>query len=224
MKKRLLRTSYFCSIAILILGSCSKTGSSSEKETVFIKVSEETDNRPSRSGRNSIDRDDYADISSHKLHVRALPAPHLSPQAGNHYEPSQMLDGRNSTAWAVNAGSVADVWNDIPDALQFEIDADHVDYITLVNGYAKNSSSFYNNARPHTIMISRKPYAETSKSDILYRGPVKDSMSRQRIDISPKYDNSRPTGKVYVSILEGWTKGDKWPDDLCISEIEFYGH
>lgn len=210
MKKTFLRFAALATCALLILGGCSKGSkySSSEK-------SEEKKETSSKSKK-----------EAHKLDVDVLPAPHLKAQGGNHYESKNLIDGKPHTAWVIDITKEIDNWmlGELPDILQFTLDADQVDYIMLTNGYAKNEAHFRKNARPREIVISRTPFAKTKPSDVLYRGAIKDTMEPQKLKVDKKYDNSRPTNKIYISFTGDWVKGEKWPNDFSVSEIEFYGH
>lgn len=155
-----------------------------------------------------------------KLDVTVNNAQYIAPQGSNTYYPANMLDGNPATAWTVYTYDVD--YGDGIDVLRFNVDANTVDHITIVNGYGKSYERFYQNARAGSIFISRVPWTQAGPDDILYAGPLKDTLSPQTLPVSPSYDNSRPTNTVYVrfpTVIEG----DKYYYDFCISEIEFYG-
>ena len=61
--------------------------------------------------------------------------------------------------------------------------------------------------------------------NILYSGPLEDTMEVQRLTVNPEYDNSYPTEAVCVTFS---SKNDKFyhgskNDLLSISEIRIYG-
>lgn len=92
----------------------------------------------------------------------------------------------------------------------------------LTNGYSKSQKIFSNNARAGSVVISRLPASETGPADIIYSGPLEDTLEPQYLPVSSSYDNNRPTNKIYVwfpTIING----SKYPYDFCISEIQFFG-
>ena len=63
------------------------------------------------------------------------------------------------------------------------------------------------------------------ESDIIYEGPLKDTMNFQRLKVNDYYDNSRPTREVRIGFSpddSDYYYGTTY-DDLTISELEFYG-
>lgn len=166
------------------------------------------------------EEEEYHPIVELKASVR--PTDHLAPQGRNTYVPQNLLDNNNNTAWVVNS-SMANYGHDI-DLLEFDVDAKHVDYIMLTNGYAKSWNAFNNNARAGSVYISRVPWDMATSSDILYQGSLEDHMSPQRLKVSSSYDNKRPTKKIYVRFGSDVVHGAKYYDDFCISEIHFFGY
>lgn len=147
----------------------------------------------------------------------------LAPQAGNNYKAENMFDGNKSTAWAVN-------WSSAPfdcDALWgpvFNVDAGRVDYIMFTNGYGKSDKAFHDNARVKRLTIARHGYdseVEETENCVLYSGLVKDSSEPQKLKISPRYRHIPGKGKYQIVVWDIYP-GNKW-DDLCVSEIEFFG-
>ncbi len=88
------------------------------------------------------------------------------------------------------------------------------------------------NTRPAIVTIYRPLAPDTGdpeEEDILYDGPLSDTMSPQRLNVNPKFDRSRPVDEVVLKFLppnnpDGFYWGDKWPKDMVISEIEFWGY
>ena len=155
-----------------------------------------------------------------KLHATVNDAMHIAPQGNNTYYARNMLDGKPYTAWTVDAYEADDGLG--INLLRFNINARRLDYINLTNGYAKSAKRFHQNARAGYVHFSRVPIEVASDADIIFQGPVKDTMSPQTLKVSPSYDNSRPTNTVYVSFTDV-IHGDTYYNDFCISEIEFYG-
>lgn len=212
-------------VLMMSLSSCDKvnkyigkfTDKTEEEETEQIDSSGETESK---------EIVEEVETPAVKLYVKAQPGLHLGAQSGNTYESSNLLDGNPKTAWAIGLEQVSSYdFTEFPeDLLEFTADAKDVKYIMLTNGYAKNSNVYNNNSRLSRIVISRVPISSASGSDILYYGDVADTMSPQRLEVNEDYDNSRPTRKIYVTIPDmEFITGDKFTD-ICISEIEFYGH
>lgn len=121
------------------------------------------------------------------------------------------LGGNKNTAWIVNSN---EAWgpNGI-DLLEFKLNANEIDHIMLTNGYAKSQKVFNNNARADSVVISRLPSSATGPADIIYSGPLRDTPEPQYLPVSSRYDNNRPTSKIYVwfpTIING----SKYPNDF----------
>ena len=164
--------------------------------------------------------DEYQPVGPLEVSVR--PAEHLASQGGNTYKPENLLDGDPATAWVVNAEDTR--YGNPIDLLQFDLDAQYIDHIVITNGYAKSQQAFSNNARAGSVYISRVPWDEAMSSDILYEGSLSDTMDPQTFEVNSNYDNSIPTRKIYVRFGEDVVYGAKYPDDFCISEIQFFGY
>lgn len=158
----------------------------------------------------------------HKLHASVNDAMHIPRQGSNTYYAKNMLDGKPNTAWTVNMleGTTPDGF--YIDLLRFNINASKLDHVKITNGYAKSSERFHQNARAGYVEITRVPADQAGPADIIYNGPLRDSMSPQTFQVSSSYDNSRPTNTVYVRFSD-LINGDKYPYDFCISEVQFYG-
>lgn len=174
-----------------------------------------------------------------QLHVKSAWCDYqLENQAGNNYHPDNMTDGDPSTAWAARLSAIDDAYdNGIIVGPVFELESpSKISGIELLNGYCKNSSSFKNNTRATWVTIYRYhpeydgEYGEDQmmgyidRPDIIYEGPVKDSMTPQYFATSPSFDNSRTTRAVGLLFKKGhFAKGNKW-NDLCMSGIRIYSH
>lgn len=147
----------------------------------------------------------------------------LAPQAGNNYKAGNLFDGNKATAWAVNLSSAPfdcdALWGPV-----FNVDAERIDYIVFTNGYGKSDKVFHDNARVKQLTIARYGYDiewEETKDYVLYSGPVMDSAGPQKLKVSPRYRHIPGKGKYQIVVHEIYS-GNKW-DDLCVSEIEFFG-
>jgi len=143
---------------------------------------------------------------------------YLAPQAGNTYEPSNMCDGNPSTAWAVGLYDfnpyTDSFWGPI-----FTVKCKKLSHIIIRNGYCKNNNSYKNNAR--TTGISFLNFEDHS---VLYEGLLKDTPKPQRLDISSDSQGSNDIEQVGISFFDyDFIPGAKW-NDLCISEVEFWGY
>lgn len=158
----------------------------------------------------------------------------LPGQYGNNYYGRNMFDGKTYTGWAVNLSNAAYdddmLWGPVMD-----VNAKKLSHIRIFNGYGKNRDIYNKNTRAAWIMIYRADNIEDIQPDtrdIIYQGPLQDRMDYQKLDISPSFDNSRPTDKIGIAFSSyvpgsfdgggGYYIGNKY-DDLVISELEFYG-
>lgn len=163
--------------------------------------------------------------------VQDYPAP-LAPQGSNTYYAKNMFDGNPNTGWSVNMNDLncdaEHSWGPY-----FDINAKKIDYVKILNGYAKSKTSYRDNTRAAWIVIYRtdddieeNEWGEyVPVSEIIYEGNLKDVMEYQTLPVDPRFDNSRPTkgvGIIFGCQPDDFYKGDKY-DDLTISEIEFYG-
>ena len=161
----------------------------------------------------------------------------LNNQAGNNYHPRNMIDGNSATAWAAKLSQIDDYYdNGIIQGPVFELASPaKITGVELQNGYCKNSTSFKNNTRASKVTIYRYhpefdgEYGEDqeagfiNKEDIIYEGPIRDSMEMQYFPVSASFDNSQPTRAVGLLFHDGnFHRGAKW-NDLCLSEIKIYG-
>lgn len=146
------------------------------------------------------------------------------------YEADRLVDCNPKTGWAIsfNTSELAEspIWGPNIEFIGNPI----IDYIILYNGYCKSEALYKCNYRPAWITIYR-PLApdsgEPELSNIVYDGPLEDTMEPQRLNVNPKYDFSRPTERVVIKLpcytSENYYAGNLY-DHLVISEIEFWGH
>lgn len=150
----------------------------------------------------------------------------LAPAHGNTYYASNLFDNNSNTAWSITMSRFFPD-NDMRWGPTMNINAKKLNYVKIQNGYGKGGNTYYNNTRPAWIMIyrvgSRGGYP--NQKDIIYAGPLEDTMSYQTLPVNSKYDNSRPTKEVGIAFSASdsdYYWGRKW-QDLTVSELEFYG-
>lgn len=192
-------------LLIVFLNGDKKSATAENEGNIFVENSEVKEEKPVR-----------------QLNLSVNDAPHLAPQAGNYYMASNLIDGKKNTAWICDAGAYNGP--DGIDVLEFKLNAEKIDHIVFTNGYIKNSKVYYNNARAGSITISRVPVDLATPSDILFSGPVADSMSPQTLPVSPNYDNTIPTEELYVRFGPDIIHGSKYYNDFCISEFQVFGY
>ena len=146
----------------------------------------------------------------------------LKPQSGNTYEPTNMLDGNPSTAWAVNLDR-ASYDSDKLYGPTFTVRCKKLSHIVIRNGYAKDDASFRNNSRASRIIFCNadKVSDENESASYLYEGIVKDTPEPQTLKVNGNA-NSDIHEIQMIFPIDGLRRGAKW-NDLCISEVEFWG-
>lgn len=134
---------------------------------------------------------------------------HLTPQAGNTYNPENLIDHDTATTWALpfkENGSVI---------LDFHISAEKIKYIEVFNGYGKSLLRHGQNSRAKQVSI----YADrVNTTNIIWKGELKDTLGFQKIILDNQPKN---TSHIFLKINSVYP-GNKW-NDLCISEIKFFG-
>jgi hypothetical protein len=142
----------------------------------------------------------------------------LAPQGGNTYGPWNMLDGNIATAWAINLDS-ASYDSDALYGPYFEVPCKKLSHIVIRNGYAKSASAYINNSRASYIFFE----VETSDGLEGFGAKLKDTPDSQRLNapLDESWNNNITT--IQIGFPSGsFYKGAKW-NDLCITEIEFWG-
>lgn len=143
----------------------------------------------------------------------------LAPQSGNTYGAWNMFDGNPATVWAVNLNNPYILDNDAIYGPYFEVPCKKLSHIVIRNGYAKSASAYINNSRASYI------YFEVETSDGLegFGAKLKDTPDAQRLNapLNESWNNNITTIQI-VFPSDSFYKGAKW-NDLCISEIEFWG-
>lgn len=150
----------------------------------------------------------------------------LAPQAGNNYEAKNLCDGDSTTAWAINLDK-AIYDDDMLYGPMFTVNCKKLSHIIMRNGYCKNADAFKNNTRAAKVVFySYVEDAEGNDERILYDGSLKDKPTPQRLEIpldKEGNDNIKQIGMIFNTQFNGgYYAGEKW-NDLCISEVEFWG-
>ena len=148
----------------------------------------------------------------------------LAAQTGNSYEARNLCDGFSTTAWAISLeGAVFD--KDMLYGPTFTVRCKKLSHIIIHNGYGKNESSYKNNTRAARIVFYT--HDEQGNEHILFDGFLKDTPSPQRLEVASDMegdsDIKRIGMKFYTQRDGGFYTGEKW-NDLCVSEVEFWGY
>ena len=161
-----------------------------------------------------------ADVAPHKLAVYEATAPCLNPQAGYTYEASHLVDGDPSTIWAIHLDEdLGDYYGP-----SFRIESGRLAYIIIRNGYGRSITSFRNNTRAAEVTVCDEGVGEGGYDITTVR--LQDTNDPQKIVIPTSYtDNVEYVKLSFGNPADGskFYRGAKW-NDLCISEVEFWGY
>ena len=92
-------------------------------------------------------------------------------------------------------------------------------YYLILLFQVKDKRSYKNNAR--TTGIS---FLNFKNQAVLYEGPLKDTSKPQRLDVFSDSEGNNNLEQVGISFFDyDFISGEKW-NDLCISEVEFWGY
>lgn len=146
----------------------------------------------------------------------------LKSQAGNTYEPFNMLDGNLRTAWAISLDKASYEGGRLYGPT-FTVRCKKLSHIVLCNGYAKNDASYKNNSRAAHIIFCNVDNMSgvDDESSLLYEGILKDTPEPQTLSINEKANKNIKQIQMIFPV-DGLRRGAKW-NDLCISEVEFWG-
>ena len=213
-----MKTSYYRKMyTLLVISAVFTTCSCKDSKTA--KDIEGTVNEPEK-------KENKTDSEPIKLTVKNVEYwDNLAKQGENTYVPANMVDGNPKTAWAVNLDN-ASYDSDMLYGPVFTLNCRKLSYIVIQNGYAKSQEAFRNNARASRIIICNadKMSDENEAASYLYEGMLEDSPERQTLRIAPDLTCNRDVCKVQLVFpVDGLREGNKW-NDLCVSEIEFYGY
>lgn len=151
----------------------------------------------------------------------------LAPQGNNTYEAINLCDGNNATAWAISLDKVG-IYDD--NQLQgpvFTVNCKKLSHIIIRNGYCKSTDAFKNNTRAAKIsFMSLTDDKNGNNEHLLFYGFLKDEPTPQRLDVPLDLTDNNNVTQIRMDfntqINGGYYPGRKW-NDLCISEVEFWG-
>lgn len=157
---------------------------------------------------------------------------HIVSSKGIDYSGHMAVDGDWNTSWQIN---IIEWMNDAYDPGEydfsgplFRVSADKIDYIKIFNGSGRGIDAWQENCRAKKVLICRREseeYAEIEPSDIIFEGSIDDVFGMQQLDVSSRFDNSRPTKYIqifYPAEMSGYHVGDRFYD-LPLTEFEVYG-
>lgn len=149
----------------------------------------------------------------------------VKDQGGNTYGPNNMLDGNPATAWAVNLEKASYDCDKLYGPT-FTLRCKKLSHIVINNGYAKSDEAYKNNARASHIIFCNADNVsdEDEQASYLFEGILKDTPDKQTLNIDPNLSCNNDIKKIQLIIpIDGLRHGTKW-NDLCVSEIEFWGY
>ncbi len=159
--------------------------------------------------------------------VSASCSNNLAPQGNNTYGPWNMLDGNPATVWAVNLNDPSirnyegDRDRDCIYGPWFDVKCKKLSHIVIHNGYGKSTSSFINNSRASRVAFEIEVNGELE----WFEFPLRDDPSPQHLNVPLNIEGNNNIISIQLVLDSrggGIIKGEKW-NDLCISEIEFWG-
>lgn len=149
----------------------------------------------------------------------------LAPQGGNTYGAWNMFDGNPATVWAVSLndrriytgdGDRGSNWIWGP---YIEVPCKKLSHIVIRNGYGKSASAYINNSRATFISFEIEGYYDLGNFDATLR----DTPDAQRVNVPYNAEWNNNISAIQISFdNRGVVRGAKW-NDLCITEIEFWG-
>ena len=194
------------------------------------RVKERKERQPNRKDVTDIpmkQSEENTDNDTEKLSVENVEyLDNVVNQGTNTYVPSNMLDGDPATAWAVNLDN-ASFDSDKLYGPVFTLNCSKLSHIIIRNGYAKSQDAYKNNARAlHIIFCNAEMVGdEDEATSYLYDGMLEDTYdANQILEIASNVSCNQNINKIQMIFpKDGIRYGAKW-NDLCISEIEFYGY
>ena len=152
----------------------------------------------------------------------------LAPQAGNTYEAKNLIDGKSQTAWAVSLDKAGFDEDKLYGPI-FTINCKKLTHIIIQNGYGKSADAFQNNTRAAKIQFMKLADEDNEEGEfdtVLFEGPLADTSEPQILEIPLDMKENNDIKQVWMIFGTpqngGFYKGKKW-NDLCISEVEFWG-
>lgn len=151
----------------------------------------------------------------------------LSAQGGNTYEAINLCDGDSTTAWAVNLDKEGIYDCDQLYGPIFSLSCKKLSHIIIRNGYGKSADAFNNNTRAAKISFLSLVDDENGDDErVLFYGSLRDKPTPQRLEIPINLADNNNIRQIRMNfntqLNGGYYAGKKW-NDLCISEVEFWG-
>lgn len=150
----------------------------------------------------------------------------IAPIGTNTYYARNMFDGNSATGWGVTLTQTDYYYMPVLRGPSFTVNGNKIDYVVIRNGYHKDKTIYNKNTRASWIRIYRDNGEEPSKEDILYEGPLSDTMSPQTLSVSPSFNQNNPNHRFAIAFSsaydDNYYHGSKW-EDLIVSELEFWG-
>lgn len=220
-KKEKSTIKIICAIVLVALIACGAF--------LFLNKRSEEKSSVAESGTNNAVEASEFDRSKAKLLkvVNVEYSNNLAAQEGNTYEAKNLCDSDSTTAWAVNLDNEAIYDCDMLYGPVFTVKCKKLSHIIIRNGYCKNEDSFKNNTRAAKIVFySLVDDKEESREIVLFDGALRDKPTPQRLEIPLDLDGNNDIKQIGMNfntqLNGGYYAGKKW-NDLCISEVEFWG-
>lgn len=153
------------------------------------------------------------------------------------YPVENMMDGNPATAWAGSLDYVEEdgtktyddskIYGDVIYGFKIKVEGSFVNSLAIVAGYAKSSSTYHNNSVPTQIAIYDgrcriNDGGEFVAIDGEIAKPVANASLKRTMDPQlVKFTSALETDSLWFVILDV-VQGAKY-NDLCISDITFYG-
>ena len=152
----------------------------------------------------------------------------LEAQGSNTYEARNLCDGDSTTAWAVNLDKEGIYDCDQLYGPIFSLNCKKLSHIIIRNGYGKSADAFKNNTRAAKVrFLSLADDEEDEDGEhVLFDGSLRDKPTPQRLEIPLDLEGNSNIKQIRMNfntqLNGGYYAGEKW-NDLCISEVEFWG-
>ena len=151
----------------------------------------------------------------------------LEAQGNNTYEARNLCDGDSTTAWAVNLDKEGIYDCDQLYGPIFHLNCKKLSHIIIRNGYGKSADAFKNNTRAAKVrFLSLVDDEDGDDERVLFDGSLRDKSTPQRLEIPLDLEGNSNIKQIRMNfntqLNGGYYAGTKW-NDLCISEVEFWG-
>ena len=154
--------------------------------------------------------------------------PHRAAEAGNSYSARNMVDGNPASCWCVTRDQYMNEDYFMVDGptLTFNVRCSKLDHVVIYNGYCKNSTSYSNNSRFSSITIfnaAESNWNVCEPIEIMVDRRLNDTYGAQTINIPASLKTNNNITEIGICLGDTYY-GSKWPNDICLSEIEFWGY